>query len=410
MVAYISIVPTPALIKMDKRKTFWQLIDAGEPYRLLFPLGTLLGIIGVMLWPAHVWLALAWPSEPHAGIMLQGFLSAFIIGFLGTALPRLLEVSQMRLAETALYAASLVVVCGLHLLEFTEAAHAAFLLLLLGFIGSLLHRTRQRKDIPPPGFILVAMGMLCGLFGSALLLLDGVLNNGLTVEWYLFARRLLHQGFLLLPIMGVGAFLLPRFFNLPNAQLFPESLTPPPGWLRKAAFAAACGVAVCLSFVFEVVGWSRTAFLLRAFAIVIYAIVEIPVHQARFSGGTLALSLRVALLSLPIGYLLMAILPQWQMALIHIVFITGFSLLTFTVATRVVLGHSGQEHLFNSRVLSIFFMSLLFVLAMLTRVTADWMPEIRMSHYAYASICWVVAALVWLFKIGPGLRLSSDDS
>jgi uncharacterized protein involved in response to NO len=391
-------------------KNYWQLIDAGEPYRLLFPLGTLFGIIGVMLWPAHVWFGLAWPTEPHAGIMLQGFLAAFVIGFLGTALPRLLEVPRMRLAEAALYAALLVVVSGLHLLGFTEAAHAVFLLLMLTFLGSLLQRARQRKDIPPPGFVLVAMGMLCALFGSALLLLDGGLSNGLTVEWYLFARRLLHQGFLLLPIMGVGAFLLPRFFNLPSTQLFPESFKPPPGWWRKAAFAAACGAAVCLSFVFEVVGWSRTAFLLRAFAIIVYALVEIPVHQARFSGGTLALSLRIALLSLPIGYILMAILPQWQMALIHVVFITGFSLLTFTVATRVVLGHSGREHLFNRRLLSILFMLSLFLLAMLTRVTADWMPDIRMSHYAYASICWAVAAIVWLWKMGPGLRLLDGDS
>jgi uncharacterized protein involved in response to NO len=391
-------------------KTYWQLIDAGEPYRLLFPLGTLLGITGVMLWPAHVWFGLAWPTEPHAGIMLQGFLAAFVIGFLGTALPRLLEVPRMRLAEAALYAATLLVVSGLHLLGFTEAAHAVFLLLMLTFIGSLLRRLRQRKDIPPPGFVLVAMGMLCALFGSALLLLDGGLKDGLTVEWYLIARRLLHQGFLLLPIMGVGAFLLPRFFNLPNTQSFPESRTPPPGWWSKAAFAAACGTAVCLSFVFEVVGWSRTAFLLRALAIVVYAIVEIPVHQARFGGGTLALSLRVALVSLPVGYLLMALMPQWQMALIHIVFITGFSLLTFTVATRVVLGHSGQEHLFNQRLKAVMAILLLLVLAMATRVSADWMPPIRMSHYAYASICWALAAMIWLWRLGAGLRLSDGES
>lgn len=390
-------------------KTYWQLIDAGEPYRLLFPLGTLLGIIGVMLWPAHVWLGMVWPTEPHAGIMLQGFFTAFVIGFLGTALPRLLEVPRMRLMEAGIYGVGLVLISSLHLSGLACAAHAVYLAFILLFVGSLLLRGRQRKDVPPPGFVLVAMGLLCAVLGSALLLLDGWLGHGLAVEWYVFARRLLHQGFLLLPIMGVGAFLLPRFFGLPNRQSFPESLAPPPGWWGKAAFAASCGGAVLVSFALEAMGWWRVAFLLRAAAVLVYMMAEIPVHQARFSDGTLALSLRVALVSVPIGYILMAILPQWQMALVHVVFITGFSLLTFTVATRVVLGHSGQSDRFTQRMVSVIIILSLMILAMLTRVTADWMPDIRLSHYGYASICWAAAALVWLRWVGPGLTIADNS-
>ena len=50
-----------------------------------------------------------------------------------------------------------------------------------------------------------------------------------------------YQAFILLPILGVGTFLLPRFFDLPNLNEFPESRTPPPGWARKAMGAFSPG-------------------------------------------------------------------------------------------------------------------------------------------------------------------------
>lgn len=389
-------------------KNWLQLIDAGEPYRLLFPLGAVLGIVGVMLWPAHVWLGLAWPNEPHAGLMIQGFLASFVIGFLGTALPRLLEVPKVRLAESLTYAVLLIVVSGMHLSGRTATAHAGFLILLIAFITALLLRARHRQDIPPPGFTLVIMGLLSGLIGTALLLLDQLSASALTTEWYLFARRLLHQGFLLLPIMGVGAFLLPRFFGLPNRQAFPESLTPPPGWWNRAFFAAGCGLIVWLSFALEAYGFWRVAFSLRAIAFATYCIAEIPFHQARYSGGSLTFSLRIALISIPVGYLWMVLQPQWQTALIHIVFIAGFSLLTFTVASRVALGHSGQSHLFQKRITAVLIILGLLLLAMLTRVSADWMPVIRLSHYAYAAICWAAAAVVWLWRFRAALQTADS--
>jgi hypothetical protein len=97
------------------------------------------------------------------------------------------------------------------------------------------------------------------------------------------------------------------------------------------------------------------------------------------------------------------------MTLIHIVFITGFTLLTFTVATRVVLGHSGQSDKFALPLKSIAIMAGLFVLAMATRVSADWMPELRMSHYAYAALAWTGAALVWAIYILPGVRRAGTE-
>jgi len=49
------------------------------------------------------------------------------------------------------------------------------------------------------------------------------------------------------------------------------------------------------------------------------------------------------------------------------------------------------------------------MLAMATRVSADWMPELRMSHYAYAALAWSAAALVWAFYILPGVKRADGE-
>lgn len=382
---------------------YFQLIDSGEPFRLLFPLGALMGVLGVLLWPAFVWTGAPYPLLAHKGIMIQCFLGSFVIGFLGTALPRLLDVSKLGLHASLGIAAAILLIAALHLMRWHRMADLSFLLLMLFFLGSLLWRAKRRKDVPPPGFILVLVGMGCALLGVSLQLITNTWPQALPPQCFLLGKRFLQQGFLLLPIMGIGAFLLPRFFDLPSHQNFPESLNPPPGWWPRAGFAAGCGLVVVASFPLEAWGFYRTAWLLRAIGILVYFYREVPVHLAAFGHGSLAWSLRIALASIPLGYFAMALLPARQMTLIHIVFITGFTLLTFTVATRVVLGHSGQSAKFARPLKSIAVMAVLFVSAMATRVSADWMAGVRLTHYAYASLAWVAAVLIWAIAILPGV-------
>lgn len=388
---------------------YFKLIDAGEPFRLLFPLGALMGVLGVMLWPAHVWAGAPYPLRSHAGIMVQCFLASFVIGFLGTALPRMLEVSKFQARTCFCWAAVILAIAALHLAGQSALADPVFLLLMLGFLGSLLVRARRRKDIPPPGFVLVLLGLLSAVAGVGLQIIVNTWPNALPLPCFTLGKRLLQQGFLLLPIMGVGAFLLPRFFGLPNRQNFPESLRPPPGWWPQAAFAASCGFLVLISFVLEAWALFHAAWLLRAAAILVYFYREVPLHRAAFGRSSLAWALRLALISIPLGYLAMALLPARHMSLIHVVFIGGFSLLTFTVATRVVLGHSGQSAQFDRPLKSVAWMAGLLLLAMAGRVSADWMPELRLSHYAYAALAWTAAVLVWAVAILPGVRREDRD-
>lgn len=387
--------------------SYFKLIADGEPFRLLFPVGALLGMVGVMLWPAYVWQwgwLEGYPVHIHARMMVQGFLTCFVVGFLGTALPRLLDVSRITAAESFLYAGALIAVSFMQMRGLAIEADLLFWVTLSCIIFGLLVRLPQRKDTPPPGFVLVIMGIACAWGSSFAMLMIQIAPGLFPYSFTLFIKCLLYEGFLLLPIMGIGAFLLPRFFGLPSRQVFPESLSLPKGWLPRAAFAAFCGVSIIVSFVCEASGYPQIGYAMRAGAVFLYFFREVPVHKAKFGKGSLAWALRIALISIPLGYAALALYPTQRLTLIHIVFINGFSLLTFTVATRVVLGHSGQDHKFRLPLKSIIAMTALFILAMATRVSADWMPDIRLTHYAYAALAWVAAVAVWSVCILPSVR------
>jgi len=392
------------------RPSYFALINDGEPFRLLFPIGFLFGITGTLLWPAYAWNLLdAYPGIMHSRIMIEGFMTAFIFGFLGTALPRLIEVRRFSILFSFFLSAGLIMVVLLHGSQQHLAGDICYLVTLTTFVGNFLLRFGERKDTPPPAFILVAAGLLCGISGAALQVLIQTYPEILPAIAFPLTRLLLNQGFLILPIMGVGAFLLPRFFGLASRQNFPESRPAPPGWYGEAGFASLCGLLVLGSFLLEASGFYRPGIALRMGGIVLFLIRELPFLKSGNKGGSIAMALQLALLAIPSGYLLMMIWPPFQASLQHVVFITGFSLLVLTAATRVILGHGGQSRLFHASMKSIRFMVILVVLAMLGRVSADWLPEIRFSHYGYASIFWVVGAIIWGVAILPSVRLPGDE-
>src|SRR5215467_4086081 len=60
-----------------------------DPYRLFFPLGIILGTMGVAIWPLYYYgVTPGYSGRAHAFVQTDGFLYAFIAGFLLTAVPR----------------------------------------------------------------------------------------------------------------------------------------------------------------------------------------------------------------------------------------------------------------------------------------------------------------------------------
>ena len=108
------------------------------------------------------------------------------------------------------------------------------------------------------------------------------------------------------------------------------------------------------------------------------------------------------------GLFLPVALPGYRLANLHLTFIGGFSIILFTVSTRVILGHAGQSHLFRKRLPFLIAALALLVVATIARVGADFIPPARNSHLVYAALIWLLAATVWFVALGPKLSLSDE--
>src|SRR5476649_520235 len=99
---------------MKTRKRSIQLF-CEEPFRLFFPVGLMLGIVGVSLWLLYyAGIIATYPATAHARLMIEGFMASFIIGFLGTAGPRITSTRHFSRGElTALFTLDLLA-AGLH--------------------------------------------------------------------------------------------------------------------------------------------------------------------------------------------------------------------------------------------------------------------------------------------------------
>jgi uncharacterized protein involved in response to NO len=395
-------------MSLDQKPSYLQLCYQ-EPFRIFFPLGILMGIAGVSLWPLYfTGLYKFYPGVMHARVMMEGFLGAFIVGFLGTAGPRLTGTPHFSRGELwsllALYAGAV----GSQFAGRPFAGDAIFLVLLLTFVARLGRRFSQRTVIPPPSFALVAFGFLNAI-AAVVLLLIGASGEG-NPRCALLGSMLLNQGFVLYLVLGIGGFLLPRILKLPPKPEFPESRTPPPGWRPAAIFAASIGLVLFASFVFEVLsGAARSAALIRFLAAGVFLASEIPAHRSAAPRLTIIICLRAALVFILAGLLFPVFWPMQRVAGMHVVLIGGFSLITFTVATRVVLGHSGFGHLFPTRLPFLIGTALLLICGMALRITGDFMFMQRGSLLGDASYLWMLAAAIWSWQVLPKVRIADPE-
>ena len=373
-----------------------------EPFRIFFPAGALLGFVGVALWVLfYLGAPVPYPNIAHARLMIEGMMASFIFGFLGTAGPRLTSAPHFSLKEVVILFTLDLLAAGAHLGEAHRFGDVCFVLCLLAFGWILLKRFRRRKDNPPPNFVLVALGLLSGIAGAALLAWS---ENAQYTRAYHFGGSLLNGCFVLLPVLGVAPFFIGRLLDLPGSDL-PESRVFSPQWKRQAGFNALVGAVIIASFFMESIGPSRTASWIRVSAIAIYLAVRMPRRGRTF----LADYLRASLLFILAGFLAIAIWPIYRIGELHLVFITGFNLIVFTVATRVVLGHSGYLDRLKTRPWFFIAMSALLFLAMVSRLTADLAPNARIIHLLGAAICWLIASLIWMIKVIPKVTISEEE-
>lgn len=184
-----------------------------------------------------------------------------------------------------------------------------------------------------------------------------------------------------------------------------ELRTPSSAWMERATLALIVGLTIDATFVLEAGGLTRTATLLRVAAVVFYLVAQMQRTGRSFLGNCL----RAGLAAIVLGFLTEALWPQLRVAALHIVFITGFGFVILTVATRVILGHSGNAHLFTRRLPFHTVVVAFMALAMFWRVTADLAPRACAIHLVAAGILWLAALLVWAIKLVPKLTVVETE-
>jgi uncharacterized protein involved in response to NO len=369
-----------------------------EPFRLFFPLGVLLAWVGIGHWLLYAIGATAtYSCQLHGLVQVQGFMMAFAFGFLWTAIPRRTGTEPAAAIEMALAASGLVLTTAAAVAErwaLAEIAYAGLLLLLLLFaLRRFLAGDARRR--PPAAFVLIPWGALHGLAG-AMLILRATSPSG--PAWMMgLGRLLVEQGVFLCFALGVGGLILPLIAGAPP----PADLGSVPGEGRKAAAYAAAGGLIFASLVLEHAGWVRAAPLGRA-AVMASGLGGAGAWRGPGQPGAHRRLVWLAVWLMPIGLAASGLWPDYRVPALHILFIGGFSLLAFAVATHVALTHLGLEALARARPPAVIALGVMFLLAMAARVAAD-ASHTYFAHLGWAAGAWIAGSAIWLAFLGPRL-------
>jgi uncharacterized protein involved in response to NO len=365
---------------------------ASEPFRVFFLLGSLWSVAAVALWPLFYQGKLPYyPNVAHAHLMIQGFAGAFVIGFLGTAGPRMASAPKLHVAELFLFIILHSSSAVLHLCHFNLAGDALFAVTLLAFIASLLWRVlRNRADAIPPQMMLSMGGLLCALLGTLLIIFPQWQS---TMFLYRFSSLLLYQGFLLLPILGIGSFLFPRILG----GGFGEAKNPKEqkALTRRCALA---GLLIIASLALEALGFDRSGVALRAGTMILFFAIEIRWRRAPGEPrrGTLATGVFLSIIAMVIGLLLAGWMEYKRIPVMHLFYVSGVGMLILVVASRVLFGHSGDLPGFSRTSWWVRFLLFLMLLAAATRASSDFLPNVMITHYQYAAWTWIAAVVLWV--------------
>lgn len=369
---------------------------ASEPFYLFFPLGVVCAILAVAYWPAVLILKWHLPTFVHSKLMIFGFFGSFIIGFLSTAVPRLTQTNHLSLLELYwLFCSQVGLLCSIVLLN--PLVIGAFVFLTYGSLIVILSaRIKQTKRIPPPTFIYLPfafISLFVGVFGEIFLK-----NNSL-----FFSQQLIAEGFTLLLICGVGGFLIRSIVGMGPIVLTPTDLLSDQGFpLRGYFIHGLVGLGILLSYFLEYHALFIIAKSLRFLLVAWIFFFQIGINQKVSTQKVTSLTLKISLWVLLLGLgLSICKNPLVNLALLHIIFVGGFAVVTFSVATRVIFSHCGHEALLKG-IYRPFSVAMFFIFSsMCFRVSVVFFPQYYVQLIHYASSFWVLGICIWsVFVLG----------
>jgi len=373
---------------------------ATDPYRVFFPLGILLGIAGVSIWPLYYWgVTSGYSGRSHAYVQTDCFLYAFIAGFLWTAIPKFTGTTAPSRSIQYFLASLLIAQTVAFELQYFATGDVLFIVAHATFIAVAARCFIKRQNPPPETFVFVGLGLMAGMIGA--IVSAGVALQLVPPELDLMGKRLLTEGMVLLLVLGVGGFLGPRllgFAQLPNFQNLEKlgnRVRPPAAVGRRRQFYAISGFVLLASVIGEY-AWHLPALAwVRASVATLVIAVNIQPWRTPVARTTLAWCVWTAHWLLIAALWLVVVVAKYRIDFLHVMFIGGFTLLILAVGTRVVLSHGGHALTGERRSWPLRIGLATGLIAMLTRIGAPFAPELFFSHLAWASELWISGMAIW---------------
>jgi len=380
-----------------------------EPYRIFFPLGLLSAFIGVLSWvPFALGYTQNYPGTEHPHLMIGGFLFVFALGFLMTAIPRFTETAPAKLWELLCQTGVvfLLIAAGTASLYSPHWRETSLLLQIVSLVLLILFcvpRFLSKKRQPPPSFLFIGVGILCGLVGSVLLYLDEL--GSISAEIGLTGRSLFYHGMMLSFVIGVGSRLIPALLGHESNPLNDDAS---PRGSSSLGILVGLAVVYFLSFPIELFFSQESGRVARAVVLLFVSIRFWRIFVPPVRQGSLPTWLRIAGIMLLIGQWSFALFPSYAVHGVHLTFAGGYSLLTLLIATRVVLSHGGYDLSIELKSRSLHMIGAFVAISALARFLAPLAPTSYVHHLAYASFGWSLGVGTWAVVFLP--RIWSKQS
>jgi hypothetical protein len=310
----------------------------GDAHRLLFPLGVLLGAVGVLPWLFFalgltdiyrpIFHSLVFRSMFHPLAETEGFLACFGLGFLFTLLPRRTATAPPAGWQIGLAAGAPVLIVTCAALQRWAAAQIAWILLIVMATEFFLRRTLPKRGSGwlEPNFIWVGVGILAGAGGAAL----AAIGQGLGPErfWvHEVGRSLLTQGMFTGLVLGSARLVLPSRQGLQPAARFGRGWAFTVHGLGSALFLASFWLGQRISL--------PLGFALRALLTI--GVVRWLVRRSE-TPDTLDVhgrAARIALWMLPVGNVWVTLAPTTRRAGMHVIYLGCFTLLVLIAVSSL---------------------------------------------------------------------------
>lgn len=370
-----------------------------DPYRLFFPIGIIFSIVGVLPWLGvkHLFPYLI---PLHKTFMINGFILSFVCGFLMTAIPRFTDTKFAKIKEVIAIFLFLATIFFAGIWQLWSLHYFAVSATLLSLVYFAAKRFIYRKSNPPYTFLFVGVSLIMWLLCSLL-----VANSHLFSfkHWLLYvAYGLINHGVVLGLIYGVGGRLIPGILGWEEiVQNQRSSYERPISFWRTIPLDVVLVVIIFFgSFVLEAFWPLRISLLFRALIAVYIGMKFWRLYCFPKTKSYLTWSVWLGAWSIVGGQLLLLLVPRAGINALHVTLVAGFGLLTFLISTRVIRAHSHLEQSFEVTTKTILIFAFLLILAMATRVSVFWFPELYISHLRYAAYTWLGAIVLWLIVVG----------